>query len=730
MSFFAELKRRNVFRAGAAYVLLGWVVVQVTETVAPALNLPDWTLAFVTWIGIIGFPFALFFAWAFELTPDGIKRETDVDSAESIKKDTGRKLDIALIALLTIAIGLIAWDRFSGAPDGTAPANEVASNATPADSAELSSNAIAVLPLVNMSAATENAFFAGGVHEEILTNLSRIEGLRVISRTTALRYLNSDMRLSDIGRELDVRYIVEGSVRRIGEHVRITVQLIDALHDAHLWANNYDRELVDVFATQSEVAKEITNSLHLEIQPETVGTLEDMPTSSVRAYDLYLKAKSIERSEYQSEATLQRQRDLLEDAVADDPDFVEAWGYLNEILDTSARTILQFDWFGDTEAERDSSFAEIRQAAQRALDRAIALDPDNIETLLAQASDYVTEQRNAEFRSERKKFINRAIELEPDNAFAWYVLAWWHRIEGDDGAATRCFLKALELDPFHANIVAGSLEHFRLIGDEEMTARLFDRLAEIAPEKGDDESLGKISPRVKLDNLVFQFGETADEAFIERYAAAFENSIGSFEFEMAEVLTRLSLMTLQNDLDGILATDVGAMPDTSKPVEMLLYFIANNVVLSAQLVAGQFDMAEATARRMIDERERADARLKRLNDDFVDNFTVAAYAIVGNEETVSEFLDSRFDENGELFDDYQMAVYVALGHVDPDRAVKLALAQKARHPTWYGTDMIATWHVHTRHMLVHPDMQRFYVDEGKWVDYLAERVPEYAQYKR
>jgi TolB-like protein len=256
MSLFAELKRRNVFRVGAAYVLLGWVVVQVTDTVSPALNLPDWTLPFVTWIGIIGFPFALFFAWAFELTPDGIKRELDVDRAESITSATGRKLDIVLIALLVVTIGFIFWDRDPGAPEHVTQAEDA-----PSDS-------VAVLPLVNMSAAADNAFFAGGVHEEILTNLSRINGLRVVSRTTALRYVDSDLSLRDIGRELGVRYIVEGSVRRIENHVRITVQLIDAINDAHVWANNYDRELVDVFATQSEVARQITDSLHLEIRPD------------------------------------------------------------------------------------------------------------------------------------------------------------------------------------------------------------------------------------------------------------------------------------------------------------------------------------------------------------------------------------------------------------------------------------------------------------------------------
>lgn len=730
MSFFAELKRRNVFRAGAAYVLLGWVVVQVTETAAPALNLPDWTLSFVMWIGIIGFPFALFFAWAYELTPDGIQRETDIEHSESLAAQTGRKLDVALVTLLGIAIVLIAWDRISGTQVETGSVTNVESGAHSADGAVLNAKSIAVLPLANMSAATENAFFAGGVHEEILTNLSRIEGLRVVSRTTALRYINSDMRLSDIGRELDVRYIVEGSVRRIGDHVRITVQLIDALHDAHVWASNYDRELVDVFATQSEVAREITNSLHLELQPETVGTLEDMPTHSVKAFDLYLKAKSLERSEYLSESTLRRQRELLEEAVAEDPDFVEAWAYLNEVLDHSARTLLQSGWFGETETERESSFAEIRQAAQRALDRAVALDPNNVETLLAQASDYVTEQQSAEYRAERKKFIDRAIELEPDNAFAWYVLAWWYRLEGDEQSATASFLKALELDPFHANIVAGSLEHFRSTGNEEMTARLFDRLTEIAPEKGEDEYLGKISPRVKLNNLIFQFGETADESIIERYATLLDDSAGSFEFEFAEILARFNLMILQNDITGILEADVSTAPKTAEPAEWFPYVISNAIVMVSQQIAGQSDEAKVTARRMMDAR----ARVAEFPDFgvafFLENFFAIAAATLENDEAIDEFLESHFDENGYPVDTYQLASYIALGHIDLDRAVQLILSQKTEHPMWYGTDMIATWQIHTRHMLVHPDLQRYFVEEGKWIDYLADRVPEYAQYKQ
>ena len=236
MKLFEELKRRNVFRVGAAYIVLGWLVVQVTETVAPALSLPEWVVAFVIWIGVIGLPFVIFFSWAFEITPDGVKREAEVDRSASISHVTGRKLDVALLVLVTIAIGLIGWDLMRGPESPNTSRTERAAAGGQADTSGLAADSIVVLPLSNMSAIADNEFFAGGVHEDILTNLSYVEGLRVVSRTTALRYLASDLSLADIGRELGVRYIVEGSVRRIENHVRVTVQLIDASDDSHLWA--------------------------------------------------------------------------------------------------------------------------------------------------------------------------------------------------------------------------------------------------------------------------------------------------------------------------------------------------------------------------------------------------------------------------------------------------------------------------------------------------------------
>jgi tetratricopeptide (TPR) repeat protein len=439
---------------------------------------------------------------------------------------------------------------------------------------------------------------------------------------------------------------------------------------------------------------------------------------------------------------------LLEAAVAADPDFVEAWAYLNEVLDFAARTVIQNEWFGETEAEREASFAEIRQAATRALEKAVALDPDNIETLLAQASDYVAEQQDPEYRAGRKAYIDRAIELEPDNAFARYVLAWWFRIEGNDAMATTNFLKALELDPegndamattnflkaleldpFHAGIVTGSLFHFRSIGDEEMTARLFERLGRIAPEKSDDRSLAEISSFSRIDNLMAQFVRTADESILERYAEELARSAGAFDSDIEETMAGLRFLEFQGDVDGMLAASTDGLPDTKQFYDLLLYFFTNEALLTAQRLAGRSADAEATALKILDVHSQVEPPPGLEVDTFFDRFTVLAYATL-NDDRASEFAEALLGDDGVPIDQYQAAPFVILSHVDPERAVQLTLANRARHPAWHGPDIMAAAHVWARNIIVHPDMQRYYVEEGKWVDYLAERVPEYAQYKR
>jgi TolB-like protein len=726
-----ELRRRNVFRVGAAYVVLGWVVVQVTETVSPALKLPEWTLALVIWIGIIAFPFVLFFAWAYEITPEGIKRESEVERPESITHVTGRKLDAALLVLVVVAIVLIAWDLMTDTPATDAPMVNAAAEIGNSNADGLASDSIVVLPLLNMSAVASNEYFAGGVHEEITTNLSQVENLRVVSRTTALRYLASGLSLGEIGHELGVRYIVDGSVRRIDNHVRITVRLIDAADDTHLWARNYDRELVDVFATQSEVAREISNSIQLEILPESVGALRDMPTTSVKAYDLYIKAASIDRSERISEQNFQRQRELLEEAVGEDPDFVEAWARLNIVLDEITREIIQRNWFGESAAERDANLEQTRRAALRARDRAVALDPDNVMTLIAQAEDFVAELEDVDYQVGRRKYLDRALELDPENAFAWYVYGWWYINNGRADLAEQPFLKALELDPFHAHIVTGSYFYFsNVAADEDMTAMLSDRLVQIGPDLKEHENLAKTSSRSRLESILRLFLETGDTSIIDTYAEAYaheaENFVSAFGIDVPLIVEERLVRVLENDLEGLAEMAIDGLSGDPTSIEARHLMIANTIVLSAQRTIGQHEDAAETARLILNTADQLDFSLPEF---FLP--VIAAQATLGNDGDVQERRQvfSAPDSLNRLLDAGDPFVYVALAILDANRAVELLLDRKIEHPDWLGTDVLAMNHTVSRQLITHPDMQAFYVDEGKWIDYLAARVPEYESYR-
>jgi TolB-like protein len=258
-SFFAELRRRNVFRVGVAYAIVAWLVVEISSVVFPALNLPDWTLTFFIVLFIIGFPFALIFAWAYELTPEGLKKEKDVDRSQSITTRTGRKLDFMIIGVMAVAIAYFLVDKFVWV--GEEPATDI--------TVSEDRKSIAVLPFANRSANEEDAFFVDGIHDDLLTLLAKLGDLKVIARTTMVR-LDPGMSMQDIGSKLGVATIVEGGVQRAGDRVRINAQLIDARTEVHLWAETYDRELTaaNIFAVQTEIATAIAEALQATLSPQ------------------------------------------------------------------------------------------------------------------------------------------------------------------------------------------------------------------------------------------------------------------------------------------------------------------------------------------------------------------------------------------------------------------------------------------------------------------------------
>ncbi|MGH7939353.1 MAG: hypothetical protein ACRD5Z_22045, partial [Bryobacteraceae bacterium] len=333
-NFFAELKRRNVHKVAVAYVVPAWLLIQVATQVFPFFEIPNWAVRLVVLVLILGFPIALVLAWAFEITPEGIKREEDVKPNESITPRTGRKLVGITIALAVLAAGLFAHRTWAPRAPAVSSSPSSAAAALPTAIPEKS---IAVLPFENLSSDKDNAYFTDGVQDEILTDLAKVADLKVISRTSVMQYKSDAPRdLPAIGQQLRVAYVLEGSVQRAGGEVRVNAQLIDAPTDQHVWAENYDRPLHDVFAIQSEIAKAIADQLQAHISPNEKAAMAEQPTTDMAAYQLYLRGKEIVESYLDREdqhADLLHAVDTLNDACRRDPKFVDAYCYATRAND-------------------------------------------------------------------------------------------------------------------------------------------------------------------------------------------------------------------------------------------------------------------------------------------------------------------------------------------------------------------------------------------------------------
>ena len=332
MNFFAELKRRNVIRMAGLYLVGALLLTQVAGTVLPMFGAPDWLPRSIVILLAIGFLPALIFSWVFELTPQGLKRDEDVAPEESIAPQTARRMDRMIIAVLALALGYFGFDKFVLGPRREAAilASVQKLDASPTAAkpgAVISDKSIAVLPFINMSEDKDaNAFFADGMHEDILTNLAFIRDLHVVSRTSVMQYRNTTKSINEIASELKVAYLLEGSVRRAGNKVRVTGQLIRAETDEHVWASSYDRDISDVFAIQAELSKSIAGALQAVLSPETKALLERRPTDSPAAYDAYLRARQLGNSGDYFDARAMVV--LLRRAVELDPKFAAAWAEL------------------------------------------------------------------------------------------------------------------------------------------------------------------------------------------------------------------------------------------------------------------------------------------------------------------------------------------------------------------------------------------------------------------
>ena len=370
MSLIQELRRRNVFRVGIAYLVATWILLQVVDVVAPMLNLPDWAGRLILLLLLVGFPIALIFAWAFDLTPQGIRR--DPGAGDEVVTGKPRVFDAIVFVALIVGLAYFGWTRLTddADPDSTAIAtdSETRSADHASDHISPTGTSIAVLPFVNMSPDKDQEYFSDGISEELLNVLAGIPGLRVASRTSAFAFKEQNRNIREIAAILDVSHILEGSVRKAGNRVRITAQLIDTANDTHLWSDTYDRELDDIFAIQDEISNAIVESLRdaLGVQaPVAVAAT----TMNMDAYDLLLQARGL--GAVLSVENRYRQLALLEQAVEVDPDFAHGWAELAWLL----AVIPTWDHSLD--------MAVFMARAREAADRALAIDQDNNGAFLA-----------------------------------------------------------------------------------------------------------------------------------------------------------------------------------------------------------------------------------------------------------------------------------------------------------------------------------------------------------
>jgi len=463
LSFFAELKRRNVFRVAAAYIIIGWLIMQAGDTLAPALLLPDWINSALAFFLILGFPLALFFAWAFEMTPEGIKKEKEIDRSQSITQVTGQKLNYTIIALLALTLVFFAYDKFL-----VQPQDAVVSSPIPDKSAEAPADGnqtIAVLPFVNMSEDSSNEYFSDGLTEELLNILAKVKELRVAGRTSSFAFKGKDEDLRLIGEKLSVNTILEGSVRKDDRRnrVRITAQLISVKDGYHLWSETYDRQLDDIFAIQEEIAHEVAKALRITLLGEDEARMEQTVSTEINAYDSYLKG--LQGLNDGGFVSLDRAVTQFQQTLALDPAY------------TPAKIGLVTAWI----RMANTGAISRQQALARGLpilEQVIAEQPHNSDALIQMAVFRVFEGNE---EAAEKEFIT-ALDENPRNASGLKQYGRFLFNKGRIEQGMELIAAAVEIEPYSAPVLWEQCQTNAYLQNVEISLAACERIKEIVPE--------------------------------------------------------------------------------------------------------------------------------------------------------------------------------------------------------------------------------------------------------
>jgi len=469
LSIINELKRRNVFKVGIAYVVAAWLLLQLTEVLVGLLGLPENAGKYVILLLVIGFPVALFCAWAFELTPEGIKKEKDVDRSQSITKQTGRKLDFVIIGVMTAALAYFAYDKLVLSSVRDAALIEATTQAMTEQTASESAPAqvdksIAVLPFVNMSDDASNEYFSDGISEEILNALAKVQGLQVAGRTSSFAFKGQNQDLRRIGEALGVNHILEGSVRKAGDTVRITAQLVRVDNGFHLWSESYDRKLDDVFAIQDEISNAILVQLKAHLMGEEPKTVVSARTNS-QAYDLYLLAR--QRIYERAQLPLESAAELLDQAIALDPNYAPAYAQ------RGITAILLAD-----NAYGNIPWKQANASARLYLDQALRLDPELAEAWAGLGLYYSNYPGKS---AEQIETLEKALAINPNliDAANWLNIA---KIDSNQPAAARKILEdMMQRDPLYKPGIGNLVFIHIQMGDIEKAREVVEKARPFMP---------------------------------------------------------------------------------------------------------------------------------------------------------------------------------------------------------------------------------------------------------
>ena len=468
-SFFTELKRRNVYRVGLAYIIASWLLLQVIDVVEPIIGTPEWVAKLILVLLAVGLPLVLVFSWAYEMTPEGLRREKDVDRSQSITGETGRRLDRLIVGILIVAVSLMAVDRYvfhdhdEAPPEiagGPAGPNAVGAEAPPAES---DTPSIAVLPFANMSADESSTYFSDGLADTLLHMLAQIREIRVAARTSSFQFRDQNTDITKIAEALNVGTVLEGSVQKAGNRIRVTAQLIEADTGYHLWSGNYDRDLDDVFAIQDEIANEVVDALRVSLLGDSAEQLATHETDNVDAYTEYLLA--INASNEFTFQSLRTAEQRFLNAVSLDPNYALAWARLSHLY-----YVMSYMGVDDTNALHERAL----EAASRALD----LDHRSATAIAVLAA---IEQETGDLNNAEALF-RKALDLAPNDPLVKQNYSELLVQKNERHEAIRVLAEALVLDPLSTQLHDQLFWQYFVLDDYDRAAEYIDKLKTIKPE--------------------------------------------------------------------------------------------------------------------------------------------------------------------------------------------------------------------------------------------------------